>query len=335
MCNHEVNYGSVLEGPYGFGQFPPEEAYSRLGMGGVSRTVLDAMSLKVLHRNMALLGTARNCAGGISPWGWISCEETVQGKHGYAFLCDTQQDAVLPARPIAAYGKFNHEACVVEERSHIAYLTEDRDDGCFYRFIPNHPSQPFVGRLQAMAAVGKPLYDTAQMPKDKILEIRWIDLPRPDSQEDDLRSQAQQLGAAVVKRGEGLWLHQGQVYFSSTSGGPIGKRQIFRLDPLAEKPDGTAGLLRLIATSISQEQLDYPDNLTLSPWGDIYTTEDGDGQDYVRVIKPDGNILPFARNAAGDGELTGICFAPDGSTLFLNIQGLGLTLAVRGPFLRF
>jgi secreted PhoX family phosphatase len=93
--------------------------------------------------------------------------------------------------------------------------------------------------------------------------------------------------------------------------------------------------LRLIATSISQEQLDYPDNLTLSPWGDIYTTEDGDGQDYVRVIKPDGNILPFARNAAGDGELTGICFAPDGSTLFLNIQGLGLTLAVRGPFLRF
>lgn len=335
MCNHEVNYGSVFEGPYGFGQFPPEEAYSRLGMGGVSRTVLDPATLKVLHRNMALLGTARNCAGGVSPWGWISCEETVQGKHGYAFLCDAQHDVALPAQPITSYGKFNHEACVVEEGTHIAYLTEDRNDGCLYRFVPDNPSQPFVGRLQAMAILGQPLYDTARMPDQESHEIYWLDLPRPDSQEDDLRAQAHQLGAAVVKRGEGLWLHQGIVYFSSTSGGPVGRGQIFSLDPQGSKSHQAAGVLRLVANSKAQDQMDYPDNLTVSPWGDIYTTEDGEGEDYVRVIKPDGRILPFARNASGDGEMAGICFSPDGSTLFLNIQGRGLTLAVRGPFSSF
>jgi secreted PhoX family phosphatase len=31
-------------------------------------------------------------------------------------------------------------------------------------------------------------------------------------------------------------------------------------------------------------------------------------------------------------EFTGVTFSPDGSTLFVNAQGKGLTLAITGPF---
>ena len=31
-------------------------------------------------------------------------------------------------------------------------------------------------------------------------------------------------------------------------------------------------------------------------------------------------------------EFAGSCFSPDGSVLFVNMQGPGLTLAIRGPW---
>ena len=40
----------------------------------------------------------------------------------------------------------------------------------------------------------------------------------------------------------------------------------------------------------------------------------------------------FARNAGGDSEFAGACFAPDGKTFFVNIQDPGLTFAITGPF---
>jgi secreted PhoX family phosphatase len=34
------------------------------------------------------------------------------------------------------------------------------------------------------------------------------------------------------------------------------------------------------------------------------------------------------------GELAGVCFAPDGSTLFFNLQREGVTVAITGPWPR-
>jgi secreted PhoX family phosphatase len=42
--------------------------------------------------------------------------------------------------------------------------------------------------------------------------------------------------------------------------------------------------------------------------------------------------MPFARNALSQTEMGGLCFSPDGGTLFANIQEEGLTLAIEGPF---
>ncbi len=62
--------------------------------------------------------------------------------------------------------------------------------------------------------------------------------------------------------------------------------------------------------------------------------EDGTADDYVRGLTRDGELFDVARNAASDGELTGVCFSPDGGAMFVNLQQEGLTLIVEGPFAR-
>ena len=73
----------------------------------------------------------------------------------------TLADRVQPARMIRGYGRFYHEAAVVDPDTMIAYLTEDRDDSAFYRFVPDRPEEPFVGRLQALRVVGHDRLDTS------------------------------------------------------------------------------------------------------------------------------------------------------------------------------
>nr|MBP9232599.1 DUF839 domain-containing protein [Phenylobacterium sp.] len=38
---------------------------------------------------------------------------------------------------------------------------------------------------------------------------------------------------------------------------------------------------------------------------------------------------------AANAELAGICFSPDGTTMFINIYAPGVTLAVTGPWASF
>jgi len=78
--------------------------------------------------------------------------------------------------------------------------------------------------------------------------------------------------------------------------------------------------------------LENADNLTVAPWGDVVACEDGSGTDTLVGITPEGQFYKLGRNAMGDSELAGAVFSPDGSTLFMNIQHEGLTLAITGPW---
>lgn len=328
MRNHELSLAdAALAGPYYPGQAPAPEAYDAPAPGGVTRVVLDPQTLAVKSSNLVLVGTLRNCAGGPSPWGWISCEETVDAGHGFAFLCRPDADAVQPPFRIPGYGRFRHEAACIHPATRVAYLTEDRPDGALYRFVPADISDPFTGTLQALRVAGYPGYPTTEMPLGEALAVEWVDLPDPVPLGDTLRADAHAAGAAVFVRGEGIWFHEGAVYVCATSGGPRAAGQIFRL------VDDLGGAhLELLARSEDVAALDHPDNITLAPWGHLYMAEDGDGDNYLRVLTPDGAVLDFARNTLSFSELCGVCFAPDGLTLFVNLQTDGLTLAVRGPF---
>lgn len=331
MRNHELSLtDAAFAGPYYPDQEPAPEAYDGGAPGGVTRVVVDPETLAVKSSNLVLVGTLRNCAGGPSPWGWISCEETVDPGHGYAFLCRSDAAVVQPAQRISGYGRYRHEAACVHPETRVAYLTEDRDDGCFYRFVPTDVSEPFVGTLQALRVAGEPVYATTNMSVGERRAIEWVDVPEPVPTGDTVRSKCHALGAAVIVRGEGIWFHEGAVYVASTSGGPASAGQIFRVE---DRLGGAS--IELIARSEDTEVLNHPDNITLAPWGHLYLVEDSGGDNHVRVLTPAGEIFDFARNVLSNSELCGVCFSPEGSTMFVNLQGDGLTLAIRGPFLAY
>jgi uncharacterized protein len=331
MRNHELDRVGA-PGAYRPGQMPPPEAYDPQAMGGVTRMVLDARTLELRSSNLALAGTIRNCAGGMSPWGWLSCEETTAPRHGYVFPCPIDADRVQKARPLPALGRFRHEAACVDPETLHVFLTEDQGDGAFYRFVPESPREPFVGRLQAMKLVGYDHFDTAVgLDVGARFAVEWVDIPDPDPKTDTVRYQARERGAASVRRGEGIFYHDGQIWFTATTGGPADAGQVFRL---VLGRDGERDVLELMTQSTSTRILDMPDNLTVAPWGEVFLCEDAPaGTQFVRVLDAQGLVFDFARNALSQTEFAGGCFSPSGDTFFVNLYADGLTLAVRGPFL--
>lgn len=325
MRNHEVDRTAAL----GAGA-PSAQAYDARAYGGVTRLVVDRSSLELVSSNLVLTGTLRNCSGGMSPFGWLTCEESVEPGHGYVFRCRTDGQRLLPPERIPAYGRFNHEAACVDPATLIAYLTEDRGDGCLYRSVPHDKAKPFEGKLQALRIKGSPGFDTGEeLPPRKELAVEWIDVPDPDPKDDSVRHAARERGAAIVRRGEGIVFDHDRLFVAATTGGRNGTGQILELS-LRSNGDS----LRTAAESPNGDVLEHPDNLALAPWGDLYMAEDGPGSQFVRGLSPRGVIFDVARNAAGYGEIAGVCFSPDGKALFLNLQRDGYTLAVTGPFER-
>jgi uncharacterized protein len=320
MRNHELGR-NISQGAYPAGQ--PEKAYRSDVHGGVSRLVLNPQTLRVTSSNMVLTGTMLNCAGGPSPWGWLSCEESTEDHHGYVFLCPADAQHLKAPRKVPAYGRFRHEAVAIDPDTHAAYLTEDDPDGCLYRLMPRDPQEPFRGQLEALRIKERPEYHTGDGLKESA-EVEWVPIREVAGKKSPLRIQAEKLGSAKFRRSEGIWWAGDGVVFTASTGGAEGLGQIFHL--------GTDNRLNLVVESTHEEQLKGPDNITLSPWGDFIVAEDTGGPTYLRGVTRTGSIYPIARNMMSQSEFAGVCFSPDGKVLFVNLQHDGLTVAIRGPW---
>ena len=175
-----------------------------------------------------------------------------------------------------------------------------------------------------MRIIGRPEVNTSNsgFVRGQKLAVDWVDIPEPNpTTEDNVRFQGRELGAALFARGEGIWYSNGEFYFCCTSGGAIGRGQVWRYIPTDETID-------LFVESTSREELDAPDNVVVAPFGDLILCEDGGGDNFLVGVTPNGEIYQFARNALQSGERAGACFSPDGRTLFVNIQSPGITFAI-------
>lgn len=328
--------------------------------GGATTALVNLRSMRVERRHLSLAGTAVNCAGGPTPWGsWLSCEETqimpgaeVSQRHGFIFEVPAALTTPAAPVPLTAMGRFTHEAAAVDPATGVVYLTEDTADSLFYRFLPAARGELAKGgRLQALALVEQSAADTRnwsaaqggdpalRMVANRKYAARWIDLSDVEAPDGDLRLRGRKAGAAIFARGEGIAfaLEAGgpAIYFACTSGGPARIGQIWRYLPSAyegmPREADAPGELELFVESTGENVFEKCDNIVASARGELIVCEDGDGDNFIRAITPDGLIYTLARNAdAGKSEFCGACFSPDGQTLFVNIQKPGITLAITG-----
>ena len=353
--NHEMVDGPDTAEPMG------SPHYDAKGSGGTTSLEVaisgegEGLVVELVDEFVSLAGTRVNCAGGPTPWGsWLTCEEITGGpaqgfdqRHGYIFEVPVAATGPVDPVPLRAMGRFVHEAVAVDPETGIIYETEDAwympdDDNLpgagFYRFIPNEPGVLQAGgRLQILAVTDRPGYVTARgQEPGTVLPVHWVDLDDPDPPAVDtdhlaLFREGLSKGAAAFARLEGAFHGDGGIYVVSTNGGDATSGQVFHYRPTSDE----GGELRLVFESPSSEVLDSPDNIVLSPRGGIVMCEDGSGDQYVRGLDREGNVIDLVRaprpmGGPQPGEFAGSCFSPDGRVLFFNVQGgreIGSTVA--------
>jgi len=360
--NHEVVGGKI---PQPNSAIALQNSYDEACGGGTTTLVVDPQTREIKRDFVSLSGTMINCCGGPTPWGsWISCEETTLGPtvrtgptglktggfakpHGYCFEVPASANSNVPAVPLKDMGRFTHEAIAVDKRTGIVYLTEDFDPCGFYRFVPNRNARLSLGgTLQILAVAVKPDYDTRRGQKmGTSFAASWVTIDNPDPESADVDplavfKQGKAKGAASFARLEGCCADaKGNIYFSSTNGGDNRGGQIWLYEP-ANK-DG--GRLTLVFESPDREVLDMPDNLCVRPGtGHLFICEDSDyvgaggsPENFIRILAPDGRMACLAKNVTPNmtrAEFAGATFSKDGKTLFVNIQQIGATFAIWGPW---
>lgn len=345
--NHELAAGQGRLGPFhGKKEPPPDRRYDPFCHGGTTTLVLDG-ELRLRRKFLSLAGTERNCAGGATPWGsWISCEESRAGPgsgkgyrrdHGFAFQVDAAADGLGEPVPLVAMGRFFREGAAVHPGRGDVYQTEDRADGCLYRFRPAAAGDLSSGTLSALKIRNRPGARTDNwggraapgIPVGIAMAAEWVALDDPAPPEDTLRADARRLGAATFARGEGIVWDGGGAVFAATSGGPARLGQVWRYTPI----DGDEGRLTLLWQSSDPCLFNMPDAIAVQPNGDLLVAEDNRRFSRLIGLSPRGQAYPFAyfRHDTME-ELGGVAFSPDNRFMVVSAYEMGVTFLVTGPF---
>ncbi|RDV15390.1 DUF839 domain-containing protein [Pontibacter diazotrophicus] len=276
--------------------------------------------------------TARNCSGGITPWGTvITSEETYEtgdlNADGYQDAgwnvefdpaTNTIRDYDGDGKPdkLWALGRMQHENVAVSQDGTTVYQGEDGGTSCVYKFVADRPGDLSSGSLYVLKR------NSASPTLGE-----WIKVPNTtQSDRNNTRTIASSLGGTNWSNVEDVEFGpDGKMYFTSKVSGTIWRF----------KDNGTT-VSEIEAWVTNQEyQIQHEtgtqavsfgtgiDNLVFDGEGNLWALQDGD-RNHVWVIRPDHTpaspkVEIFATVPIGS-EATGLTFSPDFRYGFLSIQ---------------
>ena len=310
LWHSEPDGGAVFPTPSGGWIYTSNSELARIGGAGALRFDENG---KLEDAYPILRNTNRNCAGGPTPWGtWLSCEESDFGK---VYECDVNGNG---SRPVSGLGYFKHEAVAIDPIAFQAYLTEDTEDGLFYRYTPSDVEDGVMN-------LDDGILEAAHV--DSNGQVYWKEIrnPNPSYGEEETRYQTRDV--TRFNGGEGIWYHDGDVYFTTK-----GDNRVWRYNIETQ----TIGINYDRKTS-KNPILSGVDNVTVSSDGHVLVAEDG-GDLQIVVLGPFGDVYPLLQLTGQDGsEITGPAITPAGDRLYFSSQrggfeGKGITYEIRGKF---
>ena len=227
----------------------------------------------------------------------MTCEEIGDGQ---VYECDpyTPGNGVLRA----ALGSFQHEAAAVDPIGEAIYLTEDRATGKLYRFRPTVYPDLSAGTLEVAQVAG------GSIAVGEVKTLSWTTNVSLGFEFDG---------------GEGCWYDAaGLIYFSTK-----GDHRVWRIDTSA-----TPHTLEIFYDG--DGALTEPDNVHVTPTGDVYVAEDAGNLEIV-ALTMSGGVHPIVRLTGKTGiEIAGPALNTTGDRLYFSKQhSPGTTYEITGPFL--